>query len=447
VAWLGDACDEVRALTRTETPADGHVLGGPVWPFGLRGAVDTIGVLFMPSFVSWVDFSRADRDRMRKAIALYAEKETRDELGLGTVRDAFADALFPGTSTIQTRLRYVLLIPWIYTDLERARKSSKSIGRRARDAEVALISVLADSEDSDGTIGRRSRSDLQRLPSSIYWAALQRWQICLFAGSREQFHRAFGQLMGRRRSGLVPDDEGIESATEHVWHPRFPAPPPGWPDEVSLTLTREEAEFVRGRWAQTCAGSLLDHFAQRDFDGDADWPWATRLQGALPTGLAEQLDLARRFSLVMHGASLLYNLLLAERYKDPEKGSAWAEKYRGALAEWAAAEEDEPADLRSFDVGELWRFTARVEARVPLRTQGFVEAWTGMLRETDPAAIAGHEPARTLVMHREKALKKTRSRFVNQRALDSWKGSSGEARLNYRWGVVSSHLRDLQGAE
>ena len=41
----------------------------------------------------------------------FQEKESRDELGLGSVRDSFADQLFPGTSTIQTRLRYTLFVP------------------------------------------------------------------------------------------------------------------------------------------------------------------------------------------------------------------------------------------------------------------------------------------------------------------------------------------------
>lgn len=39
----------------------------------------------------------------------FGERTTRDELGIGTVRDAFADALFPGTSTIQTRAHYFLI--------------------------------------------------------------------------------------------------------------------------------------------------------------------------------------------------------------------------------------------------------------------------------------------------------------------------------------------------
>lgn len=399
----------------------------------------------MPSFVSWVDFSRSDRDRMRRAIALFAEKDTRDELGLGTVRDAFADSLFPGTSTIHTRLRYVLFIAWIYRDLERAKKSQKSVARRAREAEIALIPVLDGSEDKRGTIGRRSRADLQRLPSSIYWAALQRWQLCLFDGSREQYHQAFERLRRRKDAALVPDDEGVESARQHVWHPRLPAPPEGWPGEVSFQLTQEEADFIRGRWAQTCPGSLLDWLAQQDCKGEADWPWEAPELARLPETLSDRLDLARRFSLVMHGASLLYNLLLAERYKDEEKGAHWAERYREALAEWAGGEERE--DLQRFEVSELWRFTAQVQARVPMRTEAFVESWTSMLREVPPGAVTEHAGARALVMHREKALKKSRSRFVNQRALDSWRGSSGEARMSYRWGVVASHLADLREAQ
>jgi hypothetical protein len=33
---------------------------------------------------------------------LFGVHDTRDELGIGSVRDAFADTLFPGTGTIMT---------------------------------------------------------------------------------------------------------------------------------------------------------------------------------------------------------------------------------------------------------------------------------------------------------------------------------------------------------
>jgi hypothetical protein len=67
----------------------------------------------MSSF-AWLDFSESDRQKALDIIDLFREKGTVDELGIGTVRDAFADLLFPGTSTIMTRARYYLFVPWMY---------------------------------------------------------------------------------------------------------------------------------------------------------------------------------------------------------------------------------------------------------------------------------------------------------------------------------------------
>lgn len=78
---------------------------------------------------------------------------------MATVRDALSDQLAPGISTIQTGARYFLFIPWIHQEIE-ARVRQRSAGvtkewvaRRARNAEVGLISHLLASEDSAGTIG------------------------------------------------------------------------------------------------------------------------------------------------------------------------------------------------------------------------------------------------------------------------------------------------------
>ena len=70
------------------------------------------------STFSWLDYSEEQRQKMLDVVSLFREKETRDELGIGTIRDAFADIFFPGTSTIQTRARYFLFIAWLMKDLE-----------------------------------------------------------------------------------------------------------------------------------------------------------------------------------------------------------------------------------------------------------------------------------------------------------------------------------------
>lgn len=59
------------------------------------------------SFIAWMDYSEADRRQALDVIDLFSQSEARDKLGLGTIRDA----MFPGTSTIQTRAKYFLFIP------------------------------------------------------------------------------------------------------------------------------------------------------------------------------------------------------------------------------------------------------------------------------------------------------------------------------------------------
>lgn len=54
------------------------------------------------AFFTWLDFSEQDRQRALDVLHLFREKGTVDELGVGTVRDAIADVLFPGTSTIMS---------------------------------------------------------------------------------------------------------------------------------------------------------------------------------------------------------------------------------------------------------------------------------------------------------------------------------------------------------
>ena len=57
------------------------------------------------SSLTWLDFSDAERKRALQVVELLSRPETRDELGLGAIRDAFAEALFPGVSTVQRRAR------------------------------------------------------------------------------------------------------------------------------------------------------------------------------------------------------------------------------------------------------------------------------------------------------------------------------------------------------
>ena len=133
----------------------------------------------MSSFV-WLDYSEHERRKMLDVVDLFREHDTRDELGIGSVRDTFADLFFPGTSTIMTRARYFLLVAWTYQRLEKQHIRSEQIAERARRAETELVEAIERSDDNDGNIGKVARTALKRLPSSVYWQGLGVWGIRSF---------------------------------------------------------------------------------------------------------------------------------------------------------------------------------------------------------------------------------------------------------------------------
>ncbi|MCA0340299.1 MAG: DUF6361 family protein, partial [Proteobacteria bacterium] len=124
------------------------------------------------SSLAWIDFDETERQRAQRIMALFQERETRDELGLGAIRDSIADHLFPGTSTIQTRLRYMLFIPWLYRALEKREVPEAQLRTEARDAESRRADALKAGGESNGIIGGDAGPRLQRLARSVYWAGL-----------------------------------------------------------------------------------------------------------------------------------------------------------------------------------------------------------------------------------------------------------------------------------
>ena len=53
----------------------------------------------MAATLTWLDLTASDRDRMRQVLDLFKEQGTVDEMGLGRLRDALSEALFPGPCT------------------------------------------------------------------------------------------------------------------------------------------------------------------------------------------------------------------------------------------------------------------------------------------------------------------------------------------------------------
>lgn len=224
------------------------------------------------SSLAWIDFDEAERQRAQRIMALFQERETRDELGLGAIRDSIADHLFPGTSTIQTRLRYMLFIPWLYRELEGRDIPETQLRAEARDAEIRLADALKAGGESNGIIGRDAGPRLQRLPSSVYWAGLGAWGIRIFPGSLDSLFVALDSRP-RLRSVSGSEESLANSRTFQVWNPALPEQPDDLLDRAVFRLTTDEAQFLIDRLVASQPDALLTMLAREGIDADCEYIW------------------------------------------------------------------------------------------------------------------------------------------------------------------------------
>lgn len=390
----------------------------------------------MPSLIAWLDSTPEEQKIARELVAMFSDKESRDELGIGPIRDAFSELLFPGTSVLQTRARYYLFVPWCYQAANARRTSGLAHRDRGRGNERALIKSLraSDSPDKTGLIGARAGVKVRNLPSDVYWNGMIRY------GVRE--HRgAIGSL-------ILPSDpsEGATEMAERIpteWNRTIPPAPTGFPDAFSedFALKLDEAAWLKDQIVRATEGTLLAHLLERGelLTDAASAPWL-----AAPESEFEELHHARLFSGVMQGAALLYNLLIAERYASAgleEEGEDGVGEYEEQLQKWH--EEllgSIGADLASWDIDRMWQITKRSNPNIQRTTEKFVNRWINGLRATD--SVADHKALRALVDQRERR-KGAQSRLKNEKMLAAWSGASGTGRLNYRWGTVKVIINDI----
>lgn len=401
--------------------------------------------------LSWIDFSEKDRRRMLDVVNLFKEQDTRDELGIGAVRDALSETLFPGTTTIMTRARYFLFVPWIYQERERilynaGRHTAKgSVASLCREYEMYLISALKKGGESTGVIGIEAGRGLRRLPSSVYWAGLGRWGIRRFPGAQSEYHRQLQRYDYRNIARVLDEDnQPLAAVSGANWHPALPQAPADWLTKTTLALDHAEAVFLKERILGTCSGTMLAHlvdYGSASADGaGADFPWAHPALGDFPLHIQRELEHARLFSRQMHGAALLYNLLLAEASRNED----WRLRYRMALHDWAVASREDAEALGAWVLDDFWNTVLAVNPRIAGATRRFIDDWINLARgASNPASIADDRAARDLIRYREHSLKGGRSRLANPRRLELWGGASGTGMLDYRWGTVRPIVDDI----
>ncbi len=387
----------------------------------------------MPSVLAWVDYSHKHRDDMDRLLDAFRDESTVDELGIGTIRDTFSEMLFPGTSTLHTRARYLLFVSWLVSETASHRYPLERALQELRRSEVKLIGALLAGDRDGGVIGRDAQAALKRMPSVVYWSATRRYGLRRCDHGLQHHLRAVAGLP----AATADEEDGVEVSRHDPDFRELPERPADLVDLATFQLSEDEATFLRERIMATCPGSYLAWLVEHRTPDEADHPWSGDLTEGLSPKPARVLGHAQRLHHLFHGAPLLYNLLLARE-------RAWDEKvtfYEELLEGWAGSPDVRSA-AEGWDENDFWQCVSEGRSRLNRLTQGFLTSWIDLVR-TGPEAV-NEQRAADLVRQREQRLKGARSRFTNRDALDAWRGDSGIGGLQYRWPNARTLVNDIR---
>ena len=390
----------------------------------------------MTSLISWLDASTEENSKMRELVKLFGTPDTTDDLGMGQLRDAISNSLFPGTSVLHLGARYMLLVPWAYQTAHRSTRNPEDLRKRSEESERQLIGRLKEIGE-DSYIGRDAGRNVQQLPSAAYWTALRTFGIV----NPDTDRSAVAQLM----CADAPAPEDGESSYS-VWNQALPKPPAGFPqaEERGLKLSHDEARWLQERILTACPGTMLAHVVGSEVSPTPGlWaPWLDPACRSAKGDPAQWLKDAEAFSFIHNGATILYQHLLAELSASVfNVGEGMLEPTQEILAAWEQQRDSKRELLAEWDVdGFITRATA-LNRGINSSTAGFARAMAEAA--TSPGKLIDNQDFRAAVETREKLMKKSNSRFRNERRLRAWQAPARVGALTFRWTQVRRNVLDI----
>ena len=281
--------------------------------------------------LGWIDFSKEDRQKALDVINLLSEQGAVDELGIGIVRDAFANYFFPGTSTIQTRAKYFLIVPYILRDAIDGRYG-KDVNRilRAIDAEEKEcgIKLLEANPKAEGVIGTRvlPKGWVARKPSDIYWNGIRTYGIfCNYGLSIPEYVSLAVKLNTQKsyaklgnRNDEAEENEKDDSDAGDIMNVSFwnlPIYHDNWRDNLTIELTNEEAFYLDKQIQKGAKGTLLEYVLKNRIDMNKYEDFvsmAAELSEKVEEKLAYMMKLACEFNNLVYMSRVRFNVMLSE---------------------------------------------------------------------------------------------------------------------------------------
>ena len=422
----------------------------------------------MESQIGWIDFSPKDRNRVKRFMDIMGMGGVVDELGIGMIRDAMSNKLFPGFSTLYTRAKYFFITPYILLDKEKKQTKRQSGLDYFRNAEVDTNRIInryyeSHPEKSDESYFGKEKKDgnLKRQPSEIYWNGIQHLHLLESEGSLDQFLSDRHSLMDELLSSDRGDDSAKEQGENHMTVSENVSYDSNWRQFITdngLRLTRTEAETLRDRLQLYSKDSLPASLVANEtlwsayksaseayrrsqyLDDNAFIYFVKSSYGMISNEeLRKNLIKAHDMALFLHGAHIAYNIKLWSKVNDSDE---IIDQLRSQGIEWMGDLSGRMIDFSGFQIDDCIRGT---NLKTP--TRNFLNQIQILIKNNSDWTQIESELC-SLVELQEKWNKKSKSRFVKiekgqvieDMSKQQWLGLS---LINYRYMSTLSVIKDI----
>jgi len=390
--------------------------------------------------LGWIDFSKDERNKVLNVIHLLDEPGAVDELGIGAVRDAFADYFFPGTSTVQTRAKYFLIVPYVLMEAGSGKYGSDLNGilRKIDNEERSCRDILIKTSN-DGVIGSLvPKSWVIRTPSNIYWNGIKRMGIFREDLSvKEYVHQSIIQRSLKQAKAYGNRDKDAEENEKDdmdagdITSIQFwclgDTYKSDWRDHLTIELLPEEAAFLKSQIITTQRNSLFAFILKNNIDLEKYGSFGALsedIRDSVDEDLRYMMGLANDFNNLVSIITTRYNLIVFD-----------GENER-AVSNW----ELYAKDLKRRSEVDLKAIFNRLAIR-NLKLRSF------LLRSQEAIRDGNIDVLDDLIRSREIVLKGTKRAKTNR--VGEFKGQSwiGIDRLDYRYTPTKRIVRDIMNAE
>ncbi len=390
--------------------------------------------------LGWIDFSKTERDKVLSVIQLLQEPGAVDELGIGTIRDAFANYFFPGTSTVQTRAKYFLIVPYVLQEAgtgEHGKEINQIfswIDQEEKDCGIQLMKA-----SKDGVIGSTILPDkwVVRAPSDIYWNGIKELGIFkdkdlsikeyLIASLELNKTTNSGRKLGNKAGQEDGDDRDAGSFYhESFWH--LPDHPENWRDNLTIDLLPEEADFLRQQIEINLNGTLFAYILQHNIDITEYEDFAS-LTEDIRFDVSEEVEhmmgLANDFNNLVYLARIRYNVMLSAGQN--EKAMEEWNIYKDNLSQYVKVDLD------------------NIHINLKIRNKDLMK----FLKNLQTAFLENNiKAADELIKKQEKDIKgEDRAKLLNKVGKYDSKSWVGGEKLDYRFTSAKRIISDIYAGE